>query len=190
MVGLGSDKKGNSFSIISASGEIEYGDIFFKDRPPLGFGDEWDQDWEKVPFPVVTYTMFLAFVICVTFVAFNVLVGLTVDDIRKFLGNADLRKLSMRLEFIRQMEQVHKNPWISYWRNKKEGLDETVTKETTFGAQIWKEIQKRQVENKKKGKMEKEMSKMQKEIKKLEVMLVETNKLIKTSIKKPEDTKY
>ena len=59
-----------------------------------------------MPFPVVTYTMFLAFVICVTFVAFNVLVGLTVDDIRKFLGNADLRKLSMRLEFIRQMEQV------------------------------------------------------------------------------------
>ena len=45
--------------------------------------------------------MFLAFVICVTFVAFNVLVGLTVDDIRNFLANADLRKLSMRLEFIR-----------------------------------------------------------------------------------------
>ena len=50
--------------------------------------------------------MFIAFVIAVTFLAFNVLVGLTVDDIRKFLGNADLRKLSMRLEFIRQMEQV------------------------------------------------------------------------------------
>ena len=54
----------------------------------------------------MTYSMFIAFVIAVTFLAFNVLVGLTVDDIRKFLGNADLRKLSMRLEFIRQMEQV------------------------------------------------------------------------------------
>ena len=189
MVGLGSDKKGNSFSIISASGEIEYGDIFFKDRPPLGFGDEWDQDWEKVPFPVVTYTMFLAFVICVTFVAFNVLVGLTVDDIRKFLGNADLRKLSMRLEFIRQMEQVHKNPWISYWRNKKEGLDDTVTKETTFGAQIWKEIQKRQVENKKKGKMEKEISKMQKEMKEMKEVLSDTNKLVKSALQKLENSK-
>ena len=189
MVGLGSDKKGNSFSIISASGEIEYGDIFFKDRPPLGFGDEWDQDWEKVPFPVVTYTMFLAFVICVTFVAFNVLVGLTVDDIRKFLGNADLRKLSMRLEFIRQMEQVHKNPWISYLRNKKEGLDDTVTKETTFGAQIWKEIQKRQVENKKKGKMEKEISKMQKEMKEMKEVLSDTNKLVKSALQKLENSK-
>ena len=186
----GINNKKNSFSTNPFPGEIEYGDIFFKDRPPLGWGNKWDQDWEKVPFPVVTYTMFLAFVICVTFVAFNVLVGLTVDDIRKFLGNADLRKLSMRLEFIRQMEQVHKNPWISYWRNKKEGLDDTVTKETTFGAQIWKEIQKRQVENKKKGKMDKDISKMQKEIKKLKVMLVETNKLIKTSIKKTEHAKY
>ena len=88
------------------SGEIEYGEIFFKDKPPEGFGLLWDQDWFKVPFPFVTYTMFIAFVIAVTFLAFNVLVGLTVDDIRKFLGNADLRKLSMRLEFIRQMEQV------------------------------------------------------------------------------------
>ena len=143
-----------------------------------------------MPFPVVTYTMFLAFVICVTFVAFNVLVGLTVDDIRKFLGNADLRKLSMRLEFIRQMEQVQKNKWISHWRNKGEGLDDTVnTKKTNFGAQIWKEIQKRQVENKKKGKMEKEISKMQKEMKKMKEMLSDTNKLVKSALQKLENSK-
>ena len=92
--------------LMTISGEIEYGEIFFKDKPPLNFGDQWDQDWFKVPFPFITYSMFIAFVIAVTFLAFNVLVGLTVDDIRKFLGNADLRKLSMRLEFIRQMEQV------------------------------------------------------------------------------------
>ena len=53
------------------------------------------------------YFFFLAFVISVTFVAFNVLVGLTVDDIRKLQGNADLRKMSMRLEFIRQVEQAN-----------------------------------------------------------------------------------
>ena len=55
---------------------------------------------------LVSYSMFLAFVICVTFVAFNVLVGLTVEDIRNFQDNAYIRKLSMRIEFIRQMEQV------------------------------------------------------------------------------------
>ena len=115
-------------------GEIEYGDIFFKDQPSLGWGPNWDQNWEKVPFPVVTYTMFLAFVISVTFVAFNVLVGLTVDDIRKFQGNADLRKLSMRLKFIRQVEQV------GSWKPKDEALDNQITKETKFGATIWKKI--------------------------------------------------
>ena len=134
-------------------GEIEYGDIFFKDQAPLGWGPKWDQNWEKVPFPVVTYTMFLAFVIGVTFVAFNVLVGLTVDDIRKFQGNADLRKLSIRLEFIRQVEQA------SFFK-KDDALDNKITKETTFGATIWKKIERRQLEETKREKMGEEMSLM------------------------------
>ena len=66
--------------------------------------------------------------------AFNVLVGLTVDDIRKFQGNADLRKLSMRLEFIRQVEQA------SFFK-KDDALDNKITKETTFGATIWMKIE-------------------------------------------------
>ena len=171
--------------ILKYLGEIEYGDIFFKDRPPIGFGDDWDQDWEKVPFPAVTYTMFLAFVICVTFVAFNVLVGLTVDDIRNFLANADLRKLSMRLEFIRQMEQV---PWIAKGLCTKKGkkdLDTTISKENYFGAMIWKEIEKRQVESRKKGKMEKDLSKVQEEMKELKSMIVDTNKFIRSALQKP-----
>ena len=167
------------------SGEIEYGGIFFKDRPPIGFGDEWDQDWEKVPFPVVTYSMFLAFVICVTFVAFNVLVGLTVDDIRNFLANADLRKLSMRLEFIRQMEQVQQIPW--FIAKERKPLDTTISKETSFGSEIWKEIEKRQVEWRKKGKVERELSEMQEKMKELKVMLVDTNKLIRSSLQKPDE---
>ena len=153
-------------------GEIEYGDIFFKDQPPLGWGPNWDQNWEKVPFPVVTYTMFLAFVISVTFVAFNVLVGLTVDDIRKFQGNADLRKLSMRLEFIRQVEQV------GSWKPKDEALDNKITKETKFGATIWKKIERRQLEETKKGKMEEEMNVMQAQIKELKEMQIDTNNAI------------
>ena len=172
--------------ILSISGEIEYGDIFFKDRPPKGFDDDWDQEWEKVPFPTVTYGMFVAFIICVTIVAFNVLVGLTVDDIRNFLGNADLRKLSMRLEFIRQMEQVQKIPWIM--AKEKEPLNTTISKETSFGAVIWKEIEKRRVESRKKGKVERELSEMQEKMKELKVMLVDTNKLIRLALQKQEET--
>ena len=167
------------------SGEIEYGSIFFKDKPPLGFGDGWDQDWEKVPFPVVTYTMFIAFVIAGTFLAFNVLVGLTVDDIRKFLDNADLRKVSMRLEFIRQMEQVEQIQWIK--TKKKDPMNNIISKKTSFEAMIWKEIEKRQVESRKKGKVEKELSEVQEKMKELKVMLVDTNKFIKSALPKAEE---
>ena len=87
--------KSGSFMII-ISGEIDYSEIFFKDNPPLQWGDKWDQGHEMVPFPVITYGMFLIFLVFVSIVAINVLVGLTVDDIRNFLENADLRKLTMR----------------------------------------------------------------------------------------------
>ena len=158
------------------SGEIEYGNIFFKDNPPLGFGERWDQDWEKVPFPVVTYTMFIAFVIACAFLAFNVLVGLTVDDIRKFLDNADLRKVSMRLEFIRQMEQVDQIQWIK--TKKKDPLNNIIAKKTSFEDMIWKEIEKREMKSRKKGKIEEEMNKMQSKIKELKEMNINTNKLV------------
>ena len=118
--------------------------------------------------------MFIAFVIAVTFLAFNVLVGLTVDDIRNFLGNADLRKLCMRLEFIRQMEQSH--GWIL-----TRGLkvpDKTITKKTPFEVMIWKEIEKRKMKSRKKGKLEDELSKTQSKIKELKEMNTNTNKLV------------
>ena len=168
------------------SGEMDYGSIFFKDKPPLGFGDDWDQDWEKVPFPVVTYTLFLTFVISVTFIAFNVLVGLTVDDIRKILNNAETRNLMMKNDFmIWQMGQVEQIPWIK--TRQKDPLNNIITKRTQFGMLIWKEIEKRQVESRKKGKVEKELSEVQEKMKELKVMLVDTNKFIKSALQKAEE---
>ena len=130
--------------------------------------------------------MFLAFVIAVTFLAFNVLVGLTVDDIRNFLGNADLRKLSMRLEFIRQMEQVkHSKLALSWFCKKTESSFNTITKNTPYEAKIFKEIEKRQMEIRKEGKMEVELKKLQakmehqqSKIKELKEMHVHTNNLM------------
>ena len=168
------------------SGEMDYGSIFFKDKPPLGFGDDWDQDWEKVPFPVVTYTLFLTFVISVTFIAFNVLVGLTVDDIRKILNNAETRNLMMKNDFmIWQMGQVEQILWIK--TRQKDPLNNIITKRTQFGMLIWKEIEKRQVESRKKGKVEKELSEVQEKMKELKVMLVDTNKFIKSALQKAEE---
>ena len=142
----------------------------------MGFGNKWDQDWEKVPFPVVTYTMFIAFVIAGTFLAFNVLVGLTVDDIRKFLDNAAFRNVSMRLEFIRQMEQVEQIQWIK--TKKKDPMNNIISKKTSFEAMIWKEIEKRKMKSRKKGKMDDELSKTQSKIKELKEMNTNTNKLV------------
>ena len=155
---------------------MDYGSIFFKDKAPLGFGEDWDQDWEKVPFPVVTYTLFLTFVISVTFIAFNVLVGLTVDDIRKILNNAETRNLMMKNDFmIWQMGQVEQIPWIK--TRQKDPLNNIITKRTQFGMLIWKEIEKRQVECMKEVKMGDELNKMKWRIKELKEMNINTNKL-------------
>ena len=157
---------------------MDYGSIFYKDKPPLGFGDDWDQDWEKVPFPAVTCTFFLTFVISMTFIVFNVLVGLTVDDIRNILNIADTRTLMMKNDFmICQMGQAEQVPWMKNKKNKNP-LNNTISKRTPFEAMIWKEIEKRQMESRSKGKMEEEMNKMQSKINELKEMNSNTNKLV------------
>ena len=126
------------------SREMDYVSIFFKDNPPLGWGNDWDQDWEKVPFPFITYGMFLVFFFFVSIVALNVLVGLTVDDIRNFLENADLRKLTMRLKFILQMEQLTmkngENKELDMYIYKKDKLEASATSDLISKARIWEKI--------------------------------------------------
>ena len=66
------------------SGEFDYGDIFFG---PDG----------KVAFPFVTYAMFLFFFFLLSIITLNLLVGLTVDDIKNFLDEADLKNLKLKV---------------------------------------------------------------------------------------------
>ena len=143
------------------SGEIDYSDIFFKDNPPLGWADKWDQDWESVPFPFITYGMFLVFFFFVSIVAINVLVGLTVDDIRNFLENADLRKLEMRLKFILAMERVAMKkkkvkPLTSEKIQKQNHLEASATSDLISKARIWEKVEKKQEDSRKKGESEEE----------------------------------
>ena len=110
--------------------------------------------------------MFLAFVICVTFVAFNVLVGLTVDDIRNFLENADLRKLTMRLKFILAMERLamknRKNEPLSSDKIDRQSnlLEASATSDLISKARIWEKIEKKQEESRKRGETEQERRSM------------------------------
>ena len=92
-------------TIIMMSGEMEYGEIFFKEIPPEGFEDDWDLGHEHVPFPFFTYALFVAFFFLVSIVALNVLVGLAIEDIRVSLNKANIRMLKMRYGYIWKMEQ-------------------------------------------------------------------------------------
>ena len=64
-------------------------------------------------------------------------------------------------------------------------MEIAITKETSFGT--WKEIEKRQMESKKKRKVEKELIEVQEKIKELKVMQVKTNELISSALKKLEE---
>ena len=66
------------------SGEFDYGDIFITGG--------------KVPFPFVTYSMFVFFFFLLSIIALNLLVGLTVDDIKNFLDEADLKNLKLKVK--------------------------------------------------------------------------------------------
>ena len=136
--------------MLITSGEIDYSEIFFKDNPPLGWAENWDQDWESVPFPFITYSLFLVFFFFVSIVGLNVLVGLTVDDIRNFLNNADLRKLTMRLKFILVMERVAlKNKEIRILTSEK-------IQKQGFHLRIWEKVEKKLEDSMKKGETEEE----------------------------------
>ena len=147
-------------TMIMMSGEIEYGDIFFKEKPPKGWGDDWDKGHETVPFPFLTYSLFVVFFFMLAIVALNVLVGLTVDDIRNFLEDADLRKLSMRLKFVLEMERhyIHKmktqviDPKIT----RKSHFELPYTNDLISKAKIWEKIEKKQEERRKKAELEEE----------------------------------
>ena len=100
--------------------------------------------------------MFVAFVIVVTFLAFNVLVGLTVDDIRKFRRDACLRKIKRRLEYIRRQRKFG-----SFFFKKSNREFNQITRNTNFGKKIFNEIEKRLMKIRESRKMKDESKNMQ-----------------------------
>ena len=82
---------------VMMSGEFDYGDI------GLDSGD--------VPFRTVTCILFIVFFVLVSIITLNLLVGLTVDDIKTFLDEADLKNLQLKLRFVLGIEKTYGN-WI------------------------------------------------------------------------------
>ena len=170
-------------TMMMMSGEIEYGEMFFKDKPPLGWDQDWDQGPEHVPFPVVTYTIFIAFFFLVCLVALNVFVGLAVDDTRKFLEKAQIRKLTMRLKFILELEnQMVVKPFIEILvkqiMGKKSYLKNRIEKGSKFEKKLTEDLPPSSFENRIFERMVKK-EKSEKEIEETEQEKEETKQLLR-----------
>ena len=71
-------------TLVMMSGEFEYSGIFFSDAG-------------KVPYPTVTYFLFVIFFFLLSIITLNLLVGLTVDDIKEFLDEAEFQNLKLKV---------------------------------------------------------------------------------------------
>ncbi|XP_043192938.1 transient receptor potential cation channel subfamily A member 1 homolog isoform X2 [Amphibalanus amphitrite] len=74
-------------------GEFDYSNIFFDDS-------------QTVPFPEVTYTLFVAFLILMSIIIMNLLVGLAVDDIKAVQEQASLKRLAMTVQLVLDVESI------------------------------------------------------------------------------------
>ncbi|KAL3285556.1 hypothetical protein HHI36_000086 [Cryptolaemus montrouzieri] len=79
--------------IVMMSGELEYEDIFFDDTQPIKF-------------PLTAQIMFLAFVVLVTIILTNLMVGLAVSDIQGLQQSAGLDRLVRQAELVAHLESM------------------------------------------------------------------------------------
>lgn len=78
--------------ITMMSGELEFEDIFYGDT--------------KILYPVTAHAMFFAFVLLVTVILTNLLVGLAVSDIQGLQASAGLDRLCRQAELVARLESL------------------------------------------------------------------------------------
>lgn len=79
-------------TITMMSGELEFEDIFYGDYP--------------IQFPITSHGMFFAFVLLVTIILTNLLVGLAVSDIQGLQASAGLDRLTRQAELVARLESL------------------------------------------------------------------------------------
>lgn len=79
-------------TVVMMIGELEFEDVFYA-------GSE-----EMMVYPITTYLMFFAFVILMTIILMNLLVGLAVSDIQGLQESAGLNRLSRQAELVARLE--------------------------------------------------------------------------------------
>lgn len=79
-------------TITMMSGELEFEDIFYGDV--------------RIQFPGTSHALFLAFVVLVTIILTNLLVGLAVNDIQGLQASAGLDRLTRQAELVSRLESI------------------------------------------------------------------------------------
>ncbi|XP_031337545.1 transient receptor potential channel pyrexia isoform X2 [Photinus pyralis] len=80
-------------TVIMMSGELEFEDMFY------------DPDY-KLLYPITTHIMFFAFVLLVTLILSNLLVGLAVNDIQGLFQSAGLDRLVRQAQLVAHLESM------------------------------------------------------------------------------------
>lgn len=82
-------------TVVMMIGELEFEDIFYSSG---------DGKTSAVLYPITAHLMFFAFVILVTIILMNLLVGLAVSDIQGLQASAGLNRLSRQAELVARLE--------------------------------------------------------------------------------------
>lgn len=79
-------------------GELEFEDIFHS--------EEYGESNGRILHPVTTQAMFFGFLVLVTIILMNLLVGLAVSDIQGLQASAGLNRLSRQAELVSRLESL------------------------------------------------------------------------------------
>ena len=109
---FGSFKDAFLKTMIMMAGEFDYGSLFYPD------GEIYPEDASSAYYPGLLYAFFILFFVLLSLLLLNLLVGLSVSDVNIFVEVADLKKMSMRLKFVLNMERFL-NSWIVNFFRKK-----------------------------------------------------------------------
>lgn len=96
-------------TIIMLSGELEFEDIFWAEE-----GDGENKEEKKIKYGGTAHLMFLAFVILVTVILANLMMGLAVSDIQELRQSAGLDRLVRRAELVAHLESLLFSKLLDY----------------------------------------------------------------------------
>ncbi|CAG9134034.1 unnamed protein product [Plutella xylostella] len=88
-------------TVMMMSGELEYEDIFYNDH-------------SEIQYPLTAHAIFLIFVLLVTVILTNLLVGLAVSDIQALQESAGLDRLVRQTQLVAHLESMLFSSLLSY----------------------------------------------------------------------------